>query len=514
MHFVAKFESTLDRVRQLFSSPRALLFVSVIVIAWRLLDNSSADPDLFARIAMGRLVEKLSGVPLYDPFAFTTKLPIWIDHEWLSGVVFYQVLARLGEAGLIALKIIVAAWTCLLLVRASMLYSPQAAGRIVWAVACILEASFLWASTVRCQVFTYFFIALTYYAVAQYRVNGVSRYLVLIPIGCIALVNMHGGYALEVLILWIVAVASFVQGKPWKVLAAVAALASLAPACTPYGFQAFVSYLVHALTMDRPSISEWAPLYRDLGPLIRTGLITVPLGVGVVLALRKKECDLTALALLGFSFYCGFSHVRFIGFAMLTALVFGAAYFGRTVELARSMWRSRMMMVERSLAAVGAVVILIMLVEMGRASLRVDSWRMNVGAYPIRAVEWLRQTGAAGTLLVDFNNGSFALWRLYPRFLVSIDGRYEEVYTNQTVKDAALAFSPNTPEGLAALQRIAPTHILLNISVRSPDAQRALSAEWREVYRDEGFVLYTSQGSHPTHATPARAALDIWEPLF
>ncbi len=501
-------------MRQLFSSPRALLLVSVVVIAWRLLGNAPADPDLFARIGMGRLVEKLSGVPLHDPFAFTAKLPMWIDHEWLSGVVFYRVVSRWGDAGLTALKIIAAVWTCVLLVRASILYAPQVAARMVWTVICILEASFLWASTVRCQVFTYFLIALTYYAFAQYRVNAVSRYLWLIPVGCIALVNMHGGYALEVSVLWIMAGSSLLQRRPWKLVATVAALSSLAPACTPYGFQTFASYLVHALTMERPSISEWAALYRDSGPFIRTTLIATPLAAGVFLALRKKEWDLTALALLGFSFYCGFSHVRFVGFAMLTAVVFGAAYFGRTVELVRSKWKSRMVMVERSLAVVGTAVIVFMIVELGVASLRPDSWRMNMRAYPSQAIEWLRSSGTTGTLLVDFNNGSFALWRLYPRFLVSMDGRYEEVYTNQAVADNALAFSPHKPEGLAALQRIAPTHILFHVSEASRDAQRALPAEWREIYRDESYALYSTLESHPTPDTPTQAAPDIWEPLF
>jgi hypothetical protein len=36
-------------------------------------------------------VEKFGAVPLKDPFAFTPKLPAWIDHEWLSGVIYYQI---------------------------------------------------------------------------------------------------------------------------------------------------------------------------------------------------------------------------------------------------------------------------------------------------------------------------------------------------------------------------------------------------------------------------------------
>jgi hypothetical protein len=463
---------------------------------------------------MGRLVEKLGGVPFHDPFAFTAKLPMWIDHEWLSGVVFYQVSARWGDAGLVLLKLLIAAWTCLLLVRASMIYAPQAAGRVLWTVLCILEASFLWGSTVRCQVFTYFLLALTYYAFAQYRVNAAGRYLALIPLASVALVNMHGGYALEVLVLWILTVSSFLQGKSWRLLAVVSVLSSLAPAATPYGFQTFASYLVHALSMERPTISEWAALSQDLAPFIRTVLIATPLLAGVVLALRRREWDLTALALLVFSFYCGFKHVRFVGFAMLTAVVFGAAYFGRTVEIARSKLKFRMVMLERSLAVVGALMIVFMIIEIGAVSRQSESWRLSMRAYPVQAVEWLRNSGATGKLLVDFNNGSFALWRLYPRFLISMDGRYEEVYSNQALADATLAFSPHTPEGLAALHRIAPTHILFDVSAKSSDRQLVLPPEWREIYRDQSCVLYSTLMGHPMPHTPVSNGADLWVPLF
>ncbi len=514
MFNVAGFERKCDRLRQLFSVPAAVLFVPIVVIVWRLIGKSPADPDLFARVGMGRLVEKFGGVTLHDPFAFTEKLPMWIDHEWLSGVVFYHTVSSLGDAGLVFLKLVVAVWTCLLLIRASLLYTPQASARLVWTGICILEASFLWVSTLRCQVFTYFFLALTYYAFVQYRVNAVSRYLVLIPFVSVVLVNMHGGYALELLVLWILTSSSLLQGRRWKLLAVVAALSSFAPAVTPYGFQTFTHYLVHALTMERSHITEWFALYRDPIPFVRTSLITIPLLAGVLITLRKREVDLTALGLLCFSFYCGFKHVRFVGFAMLTATVFGVPYFGRTVELMRARLRSRMLMLERSFALVSAVLVVGMIVQIVSASVQPKSWRLDTRSYPVKALEWLRTSGATGKLLVDFNNGSFALWRLYPRFLISMDGRYEEVYTNQAVADVAAAFSPNTAEGRAALYKLAPTHILYSVSGLSQQQKSALPSEWHEVYRDELYVVYSILADHPTPSTPAQTVDNLWKPLF
>jgi hypothetical protein len=514
MRLVTIFENVCDRLRSLFAHAGAALLVPVILLVWRLILESPADPDLFARIGMGRLVEKLGAVPLQDPFAFTAKLPIWIDHEWFSGVIFYEIVSRFGDAGLVLLKLMAAVWTCLLLTRASLLYTPHALGRTLWVSICALDASFLWVSTIRCQIFTYFFIAITYYGFVQYRVNSIGRYLLLIPLTSVALVNMHGGYALQVVALWLLSAASLVQGKRWKLLAVVAMLSSLAPALTPYGFETFSNYLVHAVTMERASIPEWAPLYRDIVPFVRTLLIVVPLLTGIVLALRNRHRDLTALVLLGFSFYCGFSHVRFVGFAMLTALVFGPAYFGRTLELLRDKLGSRLMRVERSFAAVSAFLLSVMVVQIVEAATRTESWRLNVREYPVQALEWLRNSGGSGKLLVDFNNGSFALWRLYPRFLISMDGRYEEVYTNQSLQEVAAALSPHTPEGLKALQKIAPTHILFQESPLARKAQASLSPEWRQVYHDEKYSIYTTDLTQPAAKLPTVTEPDLWAPLF
>jgi len=55
----------------------------------------AADPDLFARVAAGRMVSLTGWVAPEDPFSFTARPGLWIDHEWLSGFFFYE-LSQLG----------------------------------------------------------------------------------------------------------------------------------------------------------------------------------------------------------------------------------------------------------------------------------------------------------------------------------------------------------------------------------------------------------------------------------
>ncbi len=507
------FELGCDRLRSFFAQPLVVLWVIGVVLVWKLALSSPADPDLFARVGMGRLVHTLGSVPLQDPFAFTAKLPEWIDHEWLSGVVFYQIAATWGDCGLILLKLVLAIWTAILIVRASRIYWPHVSGRVVWATVCLLEASHLWASTVRCQIFTYFIIALIYYGFVEYRVYGVRRYIALVPCALVALVNMHGGYALTVLLLWLLAGCSFIERKSWQALAVVAAVSMLAPLATPYGFEKFVTYLVHALSMKRPSITEWEPLYHDIGSFIRVAVIAGIIGLGIVLRVRQREWHLTALAVLGFSLYCGVSHIRFVGFAMLTAVVFGAGFFGSVIEAVFERLPRRSALFARMLSLVGLVTLVVMALQVSIAATRKDTWRLDTSSYPVAAFEWLRNSGSSGKLLVDFNNGSFALWRLYPKFLVSIDGRYEEVYTDETFREAGLALRADTPEGSAALKKISPTHILLGRSSDSAATIAALSTEWREVYGDERYSILTTGESGVAMPTPTAKSVDLWDNL-
>ncbi len=507
---VSGIERWSDRLRSFFAQPSTTFCVVALVLVWKLVLSSPADPDLFARVGTGKLVRTLGLVPLQDPFAFTAKLPEWIDHEWLSGVVLYEIASRWGDPGLILLKLVLAIWTAILLVRASYIYWPQVTGRIVWVTVCLLEASHLWASTVRCQIFTYCIIALIYYGFAQYRVYGVRRYIALIPCALVALVNMHGGYALAVVLLWLLTLCSFLERRPWRMIAVVAAVSMLAPIATPYGFEKFVTYLLHALSMKRPFITEWEPLYYDSSGLIRVAIIAGCMVLGIVVRTKRRDVHLTAVVALGFSLYCGVSHIRFVGFAMLTAVVFGAGFFSSVVEAAFQRFPRRSALCARVFSLVGLVTLVVMAVQVGVATLRSGTWRLDTSGYPTAAIEWLRKSGSTGKLLVDFNNGSFALWRLYPKFLVSIDGRYEEVYTDETFQDTALAFRAHTPEGSAALKRISPTHILLRRSSESEEVLAALSTEWREVYRDECYSIVTTSNSSAEMPIVPVKSVDLW----
>jgi hypothetical protein len=52
--------------------------------------HNIADGDLWARLAQGACIWKTGHLIPKDLFAFTRVLAGYIDHEWLSGLIFFR----------------------------------------------------------------------------------------------------------------------------------------------------------------------------------------------------------------------------------------------------------------------------------------------------------------------------------------------------------------------------------------------------------------------------------------
>ncbi len=514
MSVTEKFEQLCDRLCRLLKAPLFILWAIPLIITWRLLISSPVDPDLFARVAMGRLILSLNYVPLKDPFAFTPTLPTWVDHEWLSGVVFYLIAAGLGDAGLIILRVALASLSVLCVVAASQRYAPDFGGRFVWITLCVLHAAAAWTSTVRCQAFTYLFIPMLYWAIIEYRKERSILPLAVSPILAIGWVNMHGGYALGCVLIALLVGVELIERRLSRELLAIAAAWALVPVFTPYGLIEFISFLVGSLGMQRPGILEWMPLHSDGVAFSLTLILSMPLVVGMFTTRQPR--DLFGLAVIFFSGYCAFRHIRFLPFFMITAAIFGGPYVQAAFDTLLSL-RPRL----ATAALRSGALVCITLIGIGALHLLVliaspRTYKLNYANFPVGAVEWLRSTQTAGRLLVDFNAGSYALWRLYPNMKISVDGRYEECYPEETVRDNALAFRPDLAVGRAALERFEPTHILARRSDEVMNPETAFGNGWRVVYRDRDAVVLGQSGTAGKVERTEGASVpgDMWSPRF
>jgi hypothetical protein len=127
-------------------------------------------------------------------------------------------------------------------------------------------------------------------------------------------------------------------------------------------------------------------------------------------------------------------------------------------------------------------------------------------AYPVGAARWLRDSPYEGRVLNSFTPGEFLLWTLYPKFRIAMDGRYEEVYTQEEFRavrefftfEAALRPGDDpvrkersqreAKETLRFAQRSGADFVLVRSQWR---VRRALEASplWRTAYDDGTFAV-------------------------
>jgi hypothetical protein len=438
---------------------RGLAFALSLVFyaAALLLTFHEADEDLWGRMAAGRLTLSEGRVPEKDVFAYVPTRPLWVDHEWLSGVIFDGVHRLSGGAGLLVLRAALGVGAIAFLLK-------PAGGASSWTVALLSIA--VWPllaqgfnSVVRAQAFTFLFFALTLFILERGK-----WHLALVPL--VALwANLHGGFVLAPLL---------VLGYGFYRLAAACLAASL---LNPYGLE-YWRYLGGALLMPRPEIVEWRSAdLLGIGDLHIQGALLL-----VLVLLWGRPPRPAHLLALGGAALASLLHVRF---APLLGMVIVVTLGGSWDALFQK---------RRHALALAAMVLALGLVFVGGAVawLRRDlSFQMRVEGdrYPVAAVERLK--GESGNLAVFFNWGEYALYHLYhpvQGIRVSIDGRYETVYPEEVVR-ANWDFT----RGVRGSERFLDTYRAdFALYPRDTGAARWLAgaSDWRLWYQDEFSVLY------------------------
>lgn len=461
------------------------VFCLFLANVWRV----DADADLWGHLRFG--LESLSAGKLAttDPYSYTAAGAFWTNHEWLSELVLAVSYRIAGVSGLI-------------LLRASLLAATFAGlGVLVWRRKLSPEGTLTLALftitflpefyRLRPQMFTYTAFAWLIVLCDQHRA-GKRLGLSVLPVLTAAWCNFHAGFVagLGVFGIYWWTFAWEARNLPnrwieWRFLAVVMLASILATLCNPYGIE-YWRYVLFAITMPRPEITEWGAVWTHHPAVLRCYLaaVLVPAAAWLGSTRRGAVAETMAFALVA---YLAARHARHMPFAM----ILGAAVFIRRWPEFR-----------QSLAGIGksafpagqmrfGMALLVLLASLGGATklTREVAASQNEGVltvqadlYPVSAVSFLAQQQIEGNLYCGFNWGEYCLWHLAPGSRVFCDGRYETVYPPE-VSRLALGPLATDADRCAILERF-PTEILL---VRADSSLAAWLAERQdlvEIYDD------------------------------
>jgi hypothetical protein len=460
--------------------------------------DTIVDPDLWGHIRFGQDMLQSRSVIQRDIYSYRTAGQRWINHEWLSEVIFASIYNRLGARGLVAFKLLISLLILGLchahLTRSGLKSYPCAILLIVMSIPFRMGLG-----TIRPQIFTLLLFLLELLLLEKVSRTRAGYGLWLLPIFFAFWANLHGGVlaGAGVLGLWISAnTADQIRkgARPWPgKLAAIARSGLVVAACAlallinPYHGE-LVRFLWRAAAVPRPEITEWTPL----------GLLSLPghiylglLAVGVLgLAGSSRPVRLETSLILGVAATAPLVSNRHYPLFCLALVVLG----GEHIAAAWNRWRPPALTgLDRSrfITAMSVVVSLILLaISPARLGcIRVEPFYF---AFPARAVALLQQSNIHGNMAVPFDWGEYVLWHLGPELKVSIDGRRETVYSDETYRQS-LDFERGSGTWNALL-KTAPTDLVLTPN-GSPTANLLSCTEgWLALYQDSYCLLFVRSG--------------------
>jgi hypothetical protein len=480
-------------VRQLFT---AILFTGIFIMTVRPI----ADPDFWWHLRTGQLISEMRQVPHNDPFSFTRAGEAWVAHEWLTELGLYS-LYRLGGLPLLILvfSLIMTGSYVLTYATCTDASRPYAAGFALLLGS--LASAPAWG--VRPQMLSLLLFALVLVLMERFRQTRRLGFLIPLPFLTALWVNLHAGYFLI-----FAAVGFFLLGEvielfvAWRrgekrsarpVLALGAALAASVPAAlaNPNGAH-ILTYPFETLTSPsmQQFIQEWfSPDFHRAEWQPLAWFILALIG-GSLLGRRPVPAARLLLSLfLGYAALRSMRNVPLFALAAIPVLAEQMApLFGPQASVRGAPRLARWL---------GTLIICLAGVTAGlqfiaTAASQADAERK---VFPVKAADWISQNRSGGRLYNTYGWGGYLIWRLYPQFLVYIDGR-ADLYGDEFIYGYLRTYhaQPGWQEALEA----ARIDIVVIENGEPLDLALAESSLWEKAFADEASVVFVkAQGPQP-----------------
>jgi hypothetical protein len=493
---------------------RAFVFCVLSFALFHFSENT-VDTDLWGHVLFGQEFLRTGHLARTDPYSWTAPGHPWINHEVVAEAALGLAHHALGGMGLLLLKIAVGLLAFLLALtvagKPNAGESPPRPGIVAWAFGALAVVEISYGFAARPQIFTALALVVEFWLL-QRIFAGHRRWAFALPPLFVVWINTHGGVLAGLMVLAAAAVGATAQpaaGKiaprfrletppgttPWLWLSfAASALALLA---NPYGVE-LVRWLLGSVQWLRPEIGEWNParLSREHAALYLCAALAT---AGFLFS--RRPLALWQLAVFGAFGFMAFRSERHTPLFCLTALAFSPPHLADGLRQFQGPW-TRWTGPCRHSAGQKVLAALLLLAAAGMLCAtftlhKERAWTMEISRrqYPVAAVEFIKQHGLRGNLLVFFDWGEQCLWEL-PDCRVSIDGRLDTCYPRDVIA-AQMQLYNAEPFDPRALDLTRADVVLLPSDMTSANllVQRG---GWQAVYVDDrALVLVRDAGQFP-----------------
>lgn len=293
-----------------------LLFISQI--------NTIVDSDLWCHFKTGEYILKNFNIPQTDIFSYTLENQPWVDHEWLSQIIFYIIFAKFGWLGVNMLKAVVVSLCFLIL----LFFIVSKYKKLVYALFFIVLSVFAFGyrSFARPEIFSYLFLCLFFYVLES------EEKFYLLPILQILWVNLHGYFILGPVLIFLYCIGSLAlrDFKKVKRLGLILGFTCLACCINPYFYKGAVypiKILIGIFNQQKAYMQDvhelMMPINASFGRYVFFWVLAILSSITFLINLKKARIQ-HVLIFLG-SFAASYAAVRnmpvFIFMAMPLAVI-------------------------------------------------------------------------------------------------------------------------------------------------------------------------------------------------
>lgn len=504
--------SALLSKRTPFGLSIVLLLTAMLVFLAYIARLNDVLHDVFHAMALAREFLATGIFPQADFCAFSPTLNPTVHHEWGFGLITYLVTSHsLGGVFLMLLRFLLIS---IMLLCSYRVCRARGGDPLLFAMGLILVLPIFWVgfSTLRAQQFTLTFIAMQMLLLeADWRnqKRWVAGWLLMLVLWQ----NIHAGFVVGAAMMGIhgfercLAAWHSTRSIPksftatWHLCVA-APLAIAGLWLNPYGTE-YLTYLAHALTMPRPHIGEWWPLWTIMNPLQTMLCFAVAVALALYCIRYRRWNRLAGMLFLILCAIMALKHVRHASIFALVWLTYVPAWltytpFGKRLRQG-VIQNPRLTYRFASVVAIASVAFVLWF-QGHQAYLPINGAGQR-GNYPLGAVAFLEKHQLKGRYITDFDSGAYVTWRLYPNILVSLDGRYEAAF-QPGVLEKHLEFFYAAPQSASILDEwkadgiIVPSGAPLADKLFSQTDSRnnvkisGCEREWKCVYRDPGTSIW------------------------
>lgn len=458
------------------------LFFAIALFCFRPI----ADYDVWYHLKTGEWIARHGRVPKEDPFSFTKQGQRWVAHEWLSQLSMYAVY-RLGVrpsfAPLLAWK------TALVLLCFFLVYlrCRRLDARLNSTAATIFLGALLSASslTERPHLYGFLFFSLLLYLLESRRATPLRLALL-----SMLWVNLHSSH---LLIYPTLLIRGLCLRRPAREIAGSLAACFAASLANPWGpYALFYPFTVAFHPAHLENILEWQSPNFHLPQML---LLEVGLLLPIFFLHRHArsglgQYPLFLYLLVGHLSLQSVRHIPLFAIAM-------TPFFAKALS---SYEKDREASIVHPLHGV-LLVLFALVMTFHVPSGRKPEAFLQESEFPVKARRFLQQHQLPAHLLTTYDWGGYAIFHLYPDYLVFIDGRMD-LYADDVFEDYLdlVRVRENVPLILARYQ--VGTALL---PADSPLARELSRAGWEKVYEDEQSVILVP----PQDPFPFASAADL-----